>query len=190
MQIQIPRRKFLKALSLAAADLAAPAENNASQARSGSSGTLVAYFSRTGNTKLIARQIRGARGATLFEINPGNPYPEDYVETVAQASQETGAGYLPPLKTSVADVRRYDTIYLGFPIWGMTAPPVVRSFLRGHDLSGKIIHPFITHGGYGLGDSIDIVRSIAPGADVRPAFSMEADQERRTLEQVTGWLSG
>jgi hypothetical protein len=128
--------------------------------------------------------------ATIFEIKPKNPYPEDYEETVAQASRETRDGYLPPLAQFVADIRQYETIYLGFPIWGMTAPPAVRSFLRGHDLSGKDVRPFITHGGYGLGNSMDVVRALAPDARFHQAFSMECDQERRTLEQVTGWLAG
>jgi flavodoxin len=152
--------------------------------------TLVASFSRTGNTRVIANQIRRAKDATLFEINPASPYPEDYEQTVAQASRETAAGYLPPLAASVTDIRSYAVIYLGFPIWGMTAPPVIRSFVQAHDLSGKIVYPFITHGGYGLGNSVDVLTSLTPRADFKPVFSMEADQERRTLEQVRGWLEG
>ncbi|MBB3452515.1 hypothetical protein FHT86_000771 [Rhizobium sp. BK313] len=87
-------------------------------------------------------------------------------------------------------MRQYDAIYLGFPIWGMTAPPVIRSFVQAYDLSAKAMYPFITHGGYGLGNSVDILTSLAPRAELKPVFSMEADQERRTLEQVRGWLGG
>ncbi len=151
--------------------------------------TLVAFFSRSGNTRVIAGQIRRARNAALFEIKAATPYPEDYEETVAQAARETKAGYLPPLGHFVADLGQYDQVYLGFPIWGMTAPPVIRSFLRAHDLSGKQVMPFITHGGYGLGNSMDVVGELASGARLAAPFSMEADQERRTLERVTGWLS-
>lgn len=114
------------------------------------------------NTRVIAGQIRRARNAALFEIKAATPYPEDYEETVAQAARETKAGYLPPLGHFVADLGQYDQVYLGFPIWGMTAPPVIRSFLRAHDLSGKQVMPFITHGGYGLGNSMDVVASLPP----------------------------
>lgn len=86
------------------------------------------------------------------------------------------------------DIRQYETVYLGFSIWGMTAPPVVRSFLQAHVLSGKSVRTFITHGGYGLGSSMDVVRSIALNAKVEAPFSIKADQERRTLEQVSSWL--
>ena len=89
----------------------------------------------------------------------------------------------------VPNIAGYDTLFLGFPIWGETAPPVIRSFLRLHDLAGKTVRPFITHGGYGLGSSVSVLRSRAPRARLHEAFSMEADQERRTLNQVTEWLS-
>lgn len=83
---------------------------------------------------------------------------------------------------------RYDTLFLGLPIWGMTAPPPLRSFLRAHDLRGKTIRPFITHGGYGPGDSMAVIRAHVPGATITDPFVMEADQERRTLTAVRGWL--
>lgn len=179
----------MEALPLTAASLSlAASDTSAGPATDRSGDTIVAYYSRTGNTAVVARQIRRARDATLFEITVEQPYPEDYQETVAQARRETEAGYLPPLGGFVADIGRYRTIYLGMPIWGMTAPPVIRSFLRGHDLSGKVVIPFVTHGGYGLGNSMDVLRDHLPGADLRPPFSMQADQERQTLEQVSGWL--
>jgi flavodoxin len=137
---------------------------------------------------VIANQIRRAKDAVLFEISPAAPYPEDYEQMVAQASRETAASYLPPLAAHVPDIRQYDVVYLGLPIWGMTAPPVICSFVQAHDLSGKAVYPFITHGGYGLGNSVDVLTSLAPRADFKPVFSMEADQERRTLEQVRWWL--
>lgn len=154
------------------------------------SKTLVAYFSRTGNTRVIAGQIRRARGADLFEIMPADPYPEDYEATVGQALKETTAGYRPPLKAAVSNIASYDTVFLGFPIWGMTTPPVVRSFLSKHDLAGKTVVPFITHGGYGVGQSLSVLSKHAPQARLRQPFVMEADQERRTLTLVSEWLGG
>jgi flavodoxin len=151
--------------------------------------TLVAYFTRTGNTRLIATQIATARNATLFQIIPVEPYPTDYKAQVAQAESERERGYEPQLQAKVANLQAYDTIFLGFPIWGMTAPSIVRSFLTQHDLSGKALVPFITHGGYGLGNSLAVIAEHAPGARFAKEFSKQCDQERETLEQVTEWLS-
>ena len=66
---------------------------------------------------------------------------------------------------------------------------MIRSFLRKHDLSGKTLRHFITHGGYGLGDSLAVLADHARNTKIEPPFSIEADQERRTLSQVTSWLS-
>ncbi len=171
------------ALLLATSAAACAEERTATASR-----TLVAYFSRSGNTRVIAGQLHRELKADLFEILPATPYPEDYEQTVEQARQERDAGVRPPLKASVPNIAAYDTVFLCFPIWGETAPPIVRSFLAAHDLAGKTIRPVITHGGYGLGDSLAVLKSHAPSARLEPAFSMEADQERRTMTQVREWL--
>jgi flavodoxin len=155
----------------------------------GGSRTLVAYFSRSGNTRVIAGQLHRDLGADLFEITPATPYPEDYEQTVAQASRERESDFRPALAAKVETLSAYDTVLLGFPIWGQTAPPILRAFLAAHDLSGKTVRPFITHGGYGPGDSLAVLSRHAPQARLETAFVMEADQERRTMNQVRAWLA-
>jgi flavodoxin len=152
------------------------------------SATLVAYFSRSGNTRVVAGLIQRAFGADLFEIQPAVPYPDEYLATVEQARQERDRGVEPALEGTITTIRSYETVYLGFPIWGETAPPVIRSFLSRHDLSGKTLVPFVTHGGYGLGSSREVVARLAPGANLQTEFLMQADQERQTMERVNQWL--
>ena len=125
----------------------------------------------------------------LFQIEPAIDYPADYLETVAKARQERDDGVEPALRTRIVDIERYDTVYLGFPIWGETAPPIIRSLLSQHDMSGKTIVPFITHGGYGVGSSLRVLARHAPNAHILEAFVMQADQERRTMESVNAWLA-
>jgi len=179
-----PTRRELLTTSLLL-PLAASAD---ARAAPGDGRTLVARFSRSGNTRVIAGQIARSLQADSFEIQPARPYPDDYFETVEQATQERDRGYEPPLAASVERMAGYETIYLGFPIWGMTAPPVIRSFLSGHDLAGKTIVPFVTHGGYGLGDSLEVVARHAPQAHLMEGLTMERPQERQTIERVTQWL--
>ena len=88
----------------------------------------------------------------------------------------------------MADIGSYETIFLGFPIWGTTAPPVIRSFLSRHDLAGKTIFPLITHGGYGTGESLSVVSRLAPKARLREGFTLQMDQEREILRRVASWL--
>lgn len=192
MRSALTRRQGLKSLlSLSlTAGLGLRAGSSGAQPRSPNSRVLVTYFSRTGNTRVIAGQIRRALDADLFEIQPAEPYPEDYQATVRQAERERDTGYEPPLNATVPNIDSYEVVFLGFPIWGMTAPPVIKSFLSRHDLLGKTLVPFITHGGYGLGQSLSVITRKAPQARLLKGFSKRADQERETLTQVTRWLGG
>ena len=152
------------------------------------SRTLVVYFSRSGNTRVIAGVIHRSLTTDLFEIEPGTPYPEDYFQTVEQAKQERAHGILPALKNNIGDFARYETVYLGFPIWGTSVPPVVQIFLSTHDLAGKLLISFITHGGYGKGDSDEVLARLAPAARRERPLVIECDQEKKTTETVTSWL--
>ncbi len=156
--------------------------------RSGA-GTLVAFFSRSGNTRVVAGLIHRGIPSDLFEIQPAVDYPADYLETVAKARQERDDGVEPALRRRIAGLERYDTVYLGFPIWGETAPPIIRSLLSQHDLRGKTIVPFMTHGGYGVGSSLRVLANHAPEARILEPFAMQADHERRTMESVNAWLA-
>ncbi len=151
---------------------------------------LVAYFTRTGNTQLLARIIARSTGGSLFRIVPAQPYPDDYEEQVAQAESERARGYEPPLREHVANIAGYQTVFLGLPVWGTTAPSIIRSFLSQHDLSGKTLVPFITHGGYGAGSSEEVIAEHASGALLVDAFVKQCDQERQTIAEVTKWLGG
>jgi flavodoxin len=180
----IGRRQVLAASLLA--PLAGAAADGTDKA---GAGILVACFTRSGNTRVVAGQIQRAVGATLFEIETARPYPLDYQQTVDQARRERDAGQRPALKADVPGLARFHTIYLGFPIWGETAPPPIRSFLARHDLKGKTLIPFITHGGYGPGNSLAVLAAHAPGARlVDGGFVMQDTQEKQTLERVSDWL--
>jgi flavodoxin len=156
--------------------------------RPAASRILVAYFTRSGNTRVVAGLIQRALNADLFEIKPAAAYPEDYLQAVAQASDEKRREHMPLLAAPVKDLASYDTVFLGFPIWAETAPAIIRTLLSTHDFSGKALVPFITHGGYGLGDSLEVLTRLARRAQLKPGFSMQADQERQTMNTVLGWL--
>ena len=185
-----PTRRIL----LMASILSSVATDAAASPAAGTSGppdggkVLVAYFSRSGTTRVIAGVISRLLGADLFEIEPATPYPADYFATVEQARRERDSDYEPALKANVPGMAAHQTIYLCLPIWGETAPPVIRSFLTAHDLSTKTLVPVITHGGYGLGSSLAVLRSHAPKARLLEGFTMQAPQERQTTTRVVAWL--
>ncbi|KAB2787203.1 flavodoxin [Brucella anthropi] len=177
-------------LATSGATVGATMVSQASAAQLPEGRMLVAYFSRSGNTRVVAGQVSRALQADLFEMMPATPYPADYFETVEQARDETDRGYAPPLKARVPDIAAYTTIFLGFPVWETTAPPIVRSFLAAHDLSGNVLIPLVTHGGYGLGNSLTVVSEHASNAQLVEGFTLQGPQERQTIEEITEWLDG
>lgn len=155
---------------------------------SGNSSTLVAYLSRSGNTRVIAGQLKRRFQADLFEIRTAQPYPEDYEEMVELANRQRLAAATPPLAEEVANMAGYETVFLGFPIWGMALPAPIRTFLTTHTQAGKTLIPFITHGGFGTGNAPQTVAELAPKARILAPFILEMDQERATLNRVSSWL--
>jgi flavodoxin len=113
---------------------------------------LVAYFSYSGNTRFAAEQIQGIIGdnVDIFEIKPVKGYPTDYNACVAQAKKECADGFKPELVEKVRGINQYDVIFVGTPNWCHTIAPPILSFLSSHDLSGKTVIPFVTHGGGGM----------------------------------------
>ena len=119
--------------------------------------TLVAYFSASGTTKMVANRLAGAIGADIFEIEPKIPYSNqdlDWTDENSRSSLEMKNGSSrPEVAKKVTNMEQYDKIFVGFPIWWYVAPTIVNSFLEQYDLSGKTIVPFATSGGSGMGET-------------------------------------
>ncbi len=139
---------------------------------------LIVYLSRTNNTKAIAEIIHKNIGGILTAIELVTPYPANYQETVQQVVRENESGFLPPLKTKIDSIGKYDVVFVGFPTWGMQLPPPMKSFLSQYDLSGKTVVPFNTNGGYGTGSSFETVKRLCPDSNVLDGFSTKGGSER------------
>ncbi|MGN6435287.1 MAG: flavodoxin family protein [Agriterribacter sp.] len=163
---------------------------------------LIVYLSRTKNTKAVAEMIRKKVGGDLVALELVTPYPEHYQTTVNQVAKENETGYLPPLKTKIDSMDKYDIVFVGFPTWGMQLPPPMKSFLNRYNLSGKTVVPFNTNGGYGTGSSFETVKQLCPNSKIPEGFStkggverdgilfvMEGNKETKVQAAVQKWLS-
>ena len=132
------------------------------------SKTLVAYFSASGVTARAAREIAAAVGADLCEIVPAQPYTAADLDWRDKKSRSTREMNDPACRTAIAggegDLGRYDTVFLGFPIWWYVEPRIVDTFLESHDFSGKTVIPFATSGGSGIDRAEASLRARCPGA--------------------------
>lgn len=129
---------------------------------------LIAYFSASETTKALAERMAKAKGADLFEIIPTSPYTDadlDWRDRKSRSSLEmSNPSSRPEIAKAVENIREYDVIYLGFPIWWYRAPTIINSFLEMHDLKGKTIIPFATSGGSGMGETNEFLKPSCQGA--------------------------
>ena len=149
---------------------------------------MVAYFSRSGNTKEIANQIKAATDADIFEIVPEKAYSSVYKEVVDQAKKEINSDYKPPLKSTLNNFSSYDIIIVGSPSWWSTIAPPVSTFLSEYDFSGKIIVPFITHEGSRLGRALEDIKKLCPKATVKEGLAIRGGSVTEANDNVLKWL--
>lgn len=149
---------------------------------------LIVYFSRSGNTRKIAQLIQQEVGGTLHEIQVEAPYPAAYNAVVEQAKKEIRAGYKPALRSTPDHIEAYDTIFVGSPNWWSTIAPPVAAFLAAHDLSGKTIAPFCTHGGGGLDSVAQDMAKLCPQSTILSSFEVYGSGTGNVRAEVAAWL--
>lgn len=98
---------------------------------------LVVYFSGTGTTKGVAKKIKKATGGKIYQIKAADRYTSadlDYSNDNCRANVEQRNGSVrPKIKGRIKNIRKYDVIFVGYPIWWNKEPKVV----KGRDLTGR-----------------------------------------------------
>ena len=128
---------------------------------------LVAYFSWGGTTRKVAQTIQEKTGGDLFEIKTETPYPKEYGPTTEIAKKEKAENARPKLAGPLPDMKKYDVILLGYPIWWYIEPMAVKTFVEEQDLSGKTILPFATSGGSDITGSVADLRKALPNSQIK-----------------------
>lgn len=152
---------------------------------------LVLYISVYGTAKTVAKEIARQTGSDLREIVPEVPYDRNrnhYNSLLRVAQREHDENARPAIKEKLP-IEKYDTIYLGYPMWCYTFPMIIYTLLEQYDFSGKTIIPFNTHMGSRDGGTYETIRELAPGATVLEGLPVEMGQaERGVSDLVAGWL--
>lgn len=196
------RRNFL--LAVTAMTVAGPALIDAGTQPTAKSKCLIAYFSRkgmnyvsgkivdlkVGNTEVIAKKIQAQTGGDLFKIETVKTYPSGYDECTKIAQKELTEKARPKLTETVSNIKDYDIIYLGYPIWWGTMPMAVYTFLNSYDFAGKTIIPFCTHEGSDLGSSVQDIKKTCPKAHVLQGLAIKGSNVNDPMSDktVTAWI--
>ena len=149
---------------------------------------IIIYFSRTGNTETFANYIKKNSNITSYKIVPSSPYPEDYNTMLSIAQDERKNNARPEIQNPLTDISQYDIILLGYPIWYSHIPNIIITQLEKLNLNGKIIYPFNTHGGSGVGSSISDIKDYAPGATVKDGYPINGNQIKNKEDDIIDWL--
>lgn len=118
------------------------------------SKVLVAYFSASGVTAGVAKQLAEVTGGELHQIQPEQPYTDADLDWRDKQSRSTlemqDKTSRPAIINKLDSISQYDIIFVGFPIWWGTAPTIVNTFMESYDFSGKTVVLFATSGGSGI----------------------------------------
>ncbi|WP_157151594.1 flavodoxin [Brachyspira sp. SAP_772] len=153
-----------------------------------SSKTLIVYFSWGGNTRTAANMVKNITQADMFEIKTAESYPTSYNDTVNQARKELNDNFLPRLSANINNLDNYDTIILCYPNWWGTIPQAVKQLLLTHNFSGKKIAPLCTHGGGGVGRSINDIKNLCPNSTILDSLSISGRRVNSSEDSIREWL--
>lgn len=147
---------------------------------------LIAYYSYSGNTKRVAEKIQQLTNGDIFEIVPKKAYPNNYNDVVNLAKDEKQKDIKPEL-TDNGNVKDYDIIFLGTPVWWYTMASPVKTFISNNDFSGKTIVPFCTHGGGGASSTYIDMQKLAKGAKVTEGYTSYENSAKDS--EIADWIN-
>lgn len=150
---------------------------------------LIIYFSVFGSTKKFAEMIHETVGGDLVEIKPVRPYERGYKELLAFSKKEVDDGILTEFVDVDLDMKNYDNVFVGYPMWWYSYPPILKNFFKKYDMTGKTIIPFNTHEGSGDGGTYREIAHDLPNSKVLKGLAIRGgDVSEKKASNVKAWL--
>ena len=155
--------------------------------------TLVVYYSASGNTERVAKDIAEAAGADLFEIVPTEVYTNDDLDwtnpdsRVSREHDDESLRDVPLTTTEVPDWNSYDTVFIGYPIWWGIAAWPVDTFAKNNDFTGKTVIPFATSSSSGMGQSGSLLADMAGTGEWQEGQRFSSGV---SSDDVQSWVNG
>lgn len=156
-------------------------------------GTLVVYYSATGNTEQVANYIADITGGDLFELEPVEPYTSDDLDWTDDNSRVSQEYYDESLRDvelvadTVENWDSYDTVFVGYPIWWGIAAWPTDGFVEANDFSGKTVIPFCTSSSSGLGESGELLAELAGTGDWQEGMRFRSSASEADVQE---WIDG
>mgnify|MGYP003244076402 FL=1 len=174
-------------------DAETPDDANTTAEQPQTGKTLVVYYSASGNTARVAKDIAAATGADLFEIVPTQVYTSDDLNwtnansRVSREHDDESLRNVPLTSTTVADWSSYDTVFIGYPIWWGIAAWPVNNFVTDNDFTGKTVIPFATSSSSGMGQSGTLLANMTGTGDWQEGHRFSSGA---STSDVESWVNG
>lgn len=155
--------------------------------------TLVVYYSASGNTERVAKDIAEAAGADLFEIVPTEVYTSEDLNwtnpdsRVSREHDDESLRDVPLTTTEVPDWDSYDTVFIGYPIWWGIAAWPVDTFVKNNDFTGKTVIPFATSSSSGMGQSGSLLADMVGTGEWQEGQRFSSGV---SSDDVQSWVNG
>lgn len=155
--------------------------------------TLVVYYSASGNTERVAKDIAETAGADLFEIVPTEVYTSEDLNwtnpdsRVSREHDDESLRDVPLTTTEVPDWDSYDTVFIGYPIWWGIAAWPVDTFVKNNDFTGKTVIPFATSSSSGMGQSGSLLADMAGTGEWQEGQRFSSGV---SSDDVQSWVNG
>ena len=155
--------------------------------------TLVVYYSASGNTERVAKDIAEAADADLFEIVPTEVYTSDDLDwtnpdsRVSREHDDESLRDVPLTTTEVPDWDSYDTVFIGYPIWWGIAAWPVDTFVKNNDFTDKTVIPFATSSSSGMGQSGSLLADMAGTGEWQEGQRFSSGV---SSDDVQSWVNG
>lgn len=126
---------------------------------------IILYYSRSGHTEKLAQLIASDMHGEIIRITPEKEY-RGFRASVIRVMKERMRKKHPSYITPVPDLKDFDPVFVGFPVWAKDMPHFVAEFLSKCDLSGKTVIPFATFGFSGIRAAEKTLEKVTKGAKI------------------------
>lgn len=156
-------------------------EKNKIKLKNDNMRNLVLFYSKTGNTALVAETIKNKLNSHVKEIHDfalNKTLTEYMFPTVFESASVNSYNF---------EIDYYETIFIGTPVWAASLTPAISEMIKNVDFKGKNVVLFNTMKFYGGELAIKRMAKLVKksNGNVIAAFTIKTNTQRSDIVQNT-----
>ena len=146
----------------------------------------IIYYSMSGNTEYVAKNISEKIEADLIKIVPKKAYPDSGFRKFFWGGKSAVMGETPKLEEYEFDSTKYDYIIFGTPVWASSFVPPIRTFIKENKdkLNNKKIAVFVCYSGGGAEKAIEKLKTYLEIDSFKAELVLIDPKEKQTDENI------